>query len=197
MAGRLPISLLPARIARAVSDRVQDAVAERTAPPVVTAVRREGLTETPSRALAELHEAVGEAERHGLEGVLAVVGDAGAAVVAADARVSAREVRVYGVAPSDRADLEAALGRRGFPPSRTRITIVEDGLDLEEAPVAVGYAPDDASVSLLAPMLGAGGVLLVSDDGRPALEALVRKGSFRFSTRGGLHAARRRTALSR
>ncbi|MGB3544554.1 hypothetical protein [Rubrivirga sp.] len=191
MASRLPVSLFPARIARAVAERVQDVVAERTAPPVVTAVRREGLTDLGSRALAELHECVIEAEQSDLEGTLAVVGDCGAAIVAADARISAREVRVYGITPESQPDLEDAMTRHGFRPATTRITIVEAGSDLESAVIAVGYAPDDEAVALLAPELGAQGVLLVAGPGRSAVDALVEDGAFRSLSRGGVFVVQR------
>ncbi len=191
MTRRLPFSLLPSRIARAVVERVQDAVAERTAPPVVTAVRRESLTHLSSRALAELHECVVEAERSDLEGTLAIVGDCGAAIVAADARISAREVRVYGINPDDRSELEDAMTRHGFSPSSTRITILEEGAVLEDEPVAVGYASDDEGVALLAPGLGPRGTLLVGDDGLHAVDALVKGGGYRSGSRGGILVVRR------
>ncbi|MEM0964070.1 MAG: hypothetical protein AAGK21_16195, partial [Bacteroidota bacterium] len=108
MAG-FTIPTLPLRIAQRVASSVQDAVAERTAPPVVTAVRRDRLTRLPSRALAEIHERVVEAERVGIGGLLVIVADGGAAIVAADGRSSAREVCVHGIA--DPGPLAASLTR--------------------------------------------------------------------------------------
>ena len=98
MAAPLSLSRL-ARAARAAAGLIEDAVALRTAPPVVSAVRADGLSYLSPRALADLHARVVEAEERGVPGLLVEAGCAlgGSAIVMAQARSSARELRVYDV----------------------------------------------------------------------------------------------------
>ncbi|WP_412061880.1 hypothetical protein [Rubrivirga sp. IMCC45206] len=169
------------RLFRAAAAAVLDAVARRTAPPVVTDVRDDGLTALPAAVLAELHEHVLAAERERVPGVLVVAGDprGGTAVVVADARMTSREVRVYGVA--DRASLAAALTAHGFRPDATRVTLLDGWPDAADAePVAVAYLGRRAAGPALAPLaarLAPGGVLVVASftpDERRTVEAVAQ-----------------------
>ena len=169
----LSFPTLPQRIARAAVGRVQDLVASRTAPPVVVAVRGEKLTRLTPRALADLHDRVVEAEQADRQGVIVTVGEAGggAAIVLADARSSAREVRVYGVSGAERGPLAEALGRHGFRPEAARVTILGGLPDATGDPVAVAHVatrePEAlrAVLAALAERLVVGGVIVV--DGYP------------------------------
>ena len=171
---------LPLRLARAAAVRFRDALARRTAPPVVTAVRAARLTRLGPGALADLHERVVEAERRGLEGVLVVAGDpgGGVAVVLADARSSAREVQVFGL--EDRGAVTAALARHGFRPEATRVTLFEGRPAPDGPAVALAYvaASDTAAlrerVEALAPRLVVGGTLAVDASDPADLEAVER-----------------------
>lgn len=182
------------RFARGVAARVQDAVAERTAPPIVTAVRRERLTSLGSRALAELHEHIVEAEREGVEGLIAIVGDGGAAVVAADARSSAREVRVYGIPPDEHAALAAALTRHGFRPEATRVTL-DAAPPTDGDAIAIAYVSDLAkgyrsALTTLSSRLADDGVLLArtprTAEKRAILAEICPQPAFETATRGQL-----------
>lgn len=181
MAPTLSFPTLPRRIARAALGRLQDWVASRTAAPVVLAVRRERLTRLSSRALAELHERVVEAEEAEREGVVVTVGDlgGGAAIVLADARSSAREVRVYGVAEARRAALTAALTRHGFRPDTTRVTVLDGLPQPDGGAVAVAHvATSDphalqAVLAVLLDRLVPGGVVVVDAYARPKARAVV------------------------
>ena len=181
---------LPLRLARAAATQVRDAVALRTAPPVVTAVRRERLTRLPPSVLAGVHERVVEAEAQGRAGVV---------VVAADARSSAREVRVANVA--DRAAVEAALTRHGFRPGATRVSLHEGLPDAEGDPVAVAFVGEREPTAIravsarLAGRLAVGGVLIVDAEGRERKAAVTRavEGlSVRLVQRTRLHVIRER-----
>ncbi len=165
----LSFPTLPQRIARAAVGRVRDLVASRTAPPVVVAVRERKLTRLTPSALADLHDRVVEAEEADRPGVIVTVGEdrGGAAVVLADARSSAREVRVYGVAPARRPALVEALTQHGFRPESSRVTIL-DGLPRATGePVAVAHvATHDLEalrdvLAALAERLVPGGVIVV------------------------------------
>lgn len=201
MAG-LSSPLLPRRIARAAIGRVRDLVARRTAPPVVLAVRKEKLTRLKPRALADLHDRVVEAEEAERDGVIVTVGDAkgGAAVVLADARSSAREVRVYGVSPDQRAALTAVLTRYGFRPEAARVSLLDGVPEAGGEPVAVGHvATSDPETlrAVLAPLLDRlvpGGVIVVDayakPTGRAAVDALCQGRDVTFVQRAHLHLVR-------
>ncbi len=137
---------------------------------------RPGLTRVPPGALAELHERVVEAERGEVPGVLVVAGDpgGGVAIVVADARWSAREVQVFGVGDVEAAT--AALTRRGFRPSSTRVTLCDGWPGAEGEPVAVAYVAvrdgwREVAVAL-AGRLAPGGVLIVGS-AAPEVRAVV------------------------
>lgn len=185
MASLTLLPTAPLRFARAVAkgvaDRVRTAVAERTAAPVVVAVRKQGLTRLSVWALADLHDRVVEAEADGTPGVIAVVGDewGGAAVVLADARSSAREVRVYGAADPDR--VAAALTAHGFRPEATRVTFADGPPEAGGEDVAVAYVataePEAlrATLNTILDRLAVGGVAVVDAydeaDGRAVVDA--------------------------
>ena len=189
----------PLRLVRAAAGQLRDAVARRTAPPVVLAVREEGLTRLAPSALADLHERVVEAERARLPGALVVAGDpgGGAAVVAADGRSSAREVQVFGVKDPEAA--AAALTRHGFRPESTRVTLRDDAPRPDGEPVAVAHVaamtPEALRpvVEALAGRLVPGGVLIV-DARDPAtlavVEAAFRGADVRYVRRAQLHVVR-------
>ncbi|WP_412068821.1 hypothetical protein [Rubrivirga sp. IMCC43871] len=169
------------RLFRSAAAAVLDAVARRTAPPVVTDVRDAGLTTLPAAVLAELHQHVLEAERERVPGVLVVAGDkrGGAAVVVADGRTSSREVRVYGVA--DRPALAASLTAQGFRPDATRVSLLDGWPSADDPePVAVAYLGRRAVGPALAPLaarLAPGGVVVVAAfgaDERRAVEAVAQ-----------------------
>lgn len=189
----------PLRLARAVAGTVRDAVARRTAPPVVLAVRGERLTRLAPSALADLHDRVVAAEKARLPGVLVVAGDpgGGVAVVMADARSSAREVQVFGVA--DREAAAAALTRHGFRPESTRVTLRDGAPEADGEPVAVAHvaAPDAETLgALVAPLAGrlaVGGVLVATapDPARlAAVEAAFVGADVRYVRQAQLHVVR-------
>jgi len=187
-------------VAKGVAERVRTAVAERTAAPVVVAVRKQGLTRLPVRALTDLHARVVEAEAENTPGVIAVVGDdwGGAAVVLADARSSAREVRVYGV--SDRDRVASALTTHGFPPEAARVTLLDGPPEAEGEDVAVAYVattePEALRPSLDAVLgrLAVGGVAVVDAyddaDGRSVVDAACVGRSVRLVQRARLNLVR-------
>lgn len=187
---RVPLAVPPPspRLFRSAAAAVLDAVARRTAPPVVTDVRDNGLTALPAAVLAELHEHVLEAERERVPGVLVVAGDprGGAAVVVADGRTSSREVRVYGIA--DRPALAASLTAHGFRPDATRVLLRDGWPGADDAePVAVAYLGRRAVEAGLAPLavrLAPGGVLVVAASGadeRRAVEAVAEAEGLRVT----------------
>jgi len=189
----------PLRLARAVAGTVRDAVARRTAPPVVLAVRGERLTRLAPSALADLHERVIDAEKERLPGVLVVAGDpgGGVAVVMADARSSAREVQVFGV--EDHEAAAAALTRHGFRPEATRVTLREGAPEADGEPVAVAHlsAPDAETLAPLAAAvvsrLVVGGVLVASapDPARlAAVEGAFVGADVRYVRQAQLHVVR-------
>ena len=150
---------------------------------------------------AGVHERVVEAEAQGRAGVVVVTGDpgGGVAVVAADARSSAREVRVANVA--DRAAVEAALTRHGFRPGATRVSLHEGLPDAEGDPVAVAFVGEREPTAIravsarLAGRLAVGGVLIVDAEGRERKAAVTRavEGlSVRLVQRTRLHVIRER-----
>ena len=200
LASSVAPSPLPLRLARAAARTVRDAVARRTAPPVVLAVRAERLTRQSPGALAELHECVVAAEVADRPGVLVVAGDpgGGVAVVVADGRWSAREVQVFGLADAEAAT--AALTRHGFRPDATRVSLRDGTPEADGEPVAVAFAaaPDaDALREVVVPLvarLAVGGVLVVDASGPAALavvEGAVASRDVRLVRRSHLHAVRR------
>ncbi|PAP75246.1 hypothetical protein [Rubrivirga marina] len=189
----------PLRLARAVAGSVRDAVARRTAPPVVLAVREERLTRLAPSVLADLHERVVTAERERVPGVLVVVDDpgGGVAVVVADARSSAREVQVFGI--EDRESATVALTRHGFRPESTRVTLRDGAPEADGEPVAVAHvtaANVEALGALVAPLAGrlaVGGVLVTeaADPARlAAVEAAFVGTDVRYVRQAQLHVVR-------
>ena len=187
----LSIPTLPLRLVRSAVGRFREEVARRTAPPVVLAVRAGGLSPLDVWALAEVHEQVMAADEGRRDGVVAVVGDGGAAVVAADARVSAREVCVYGV--DDRAALAETLAAHGSPPETSRVTL-HDGAPAADGPaVAVGFvaAGHLGALGTLAGRLAPGGALVVADGEAEAVAEVLGRGGFRSVQRAGVWVVRR------
>lgn len=198
----LSFPTLPRRVARAAIGRVRDLVARRTAPPVVMAVREERLTKLKPRALADLHDRVVEAEDAEREGTIVTVGDAkgGVAVVLADARSSAREVRVYGVAAAQRAALADALTRHGFSPDATRVTVLDGLPEAGGDAVAVAHiatSEPETMRAVLTPLISRlvpGGVVVVDAYTKPAVRAVVdevcQETDLAFVQRAHLHLVR-------
>ncbi len=163
----------------------------------MVAVREQALTRLPPGVLAELHECVAEAERAERPGVLVAAGDpgGGVAVVLADARWSAREVQVFGLADPGAAD--AALTRHGFRPSSTRVTVHGGRPQADGEPVAVAFVavrgPWREALTALAGRLVPGGVLVVdasTPEVRAAVETAFEGIDVRTVRRAHLHVVR-------